>query len=55
MNQAPLSPSSDNVAAAKARQTDHLAAAMPFNANKALEDGLANATQPHAGQTAVPE
>ena len=55
MNQAPLSPSSDNVAAAKARQTDHLAAAMPFNANKALEHGLANATQPHAGQTAVPE
>ena len=55
MNQAPLPPSSDNVAAAKALQTDHLAAAIPFNANKALEHGLANATQPHAGQTTLPE
>ena len=40
---------------AKTLQTDHLAAAMPFNANKPLEHGLANAVNPPVGQTQVPE
>ena len=39
----------------KALQTDHLAGAMPFNANKPLEHGAANAIKPPIGQTMVPE
>ncbi len=48
-------PSPHSVDAAKALQTEHLAAAMPFNANKPLEHGLANARNPQAGQTIAPE
>ncbi len=40
---------------AKTLQTDQLAGAMPFNANKPLEHGLANALKPPIGQTQVPE
>ncbi|MES2583109.1 MAG: catalase [Pseudomonadota bacterium] len=43
-----------SAATAKAQQTDRLAAAMLFNANKAVEHGLANARQPHTGQTNAP-
>ncbi|MDP2367165.1 catalase [Rhodoferax sp.] len=52
-NTPPAKPSS--VAAAKAQQTERLAAAMPFNALKATEHGITNARQPLAGETITPE
>ncbi len=55
MNKTPLPPSPDRAGAAKALQTDHLAAAMPFNANKSLEHGVANAMNPSRGQAQEPE
>ncbi|MES2950800.1 MAG: catalase [Pseudomonadota bacterium] len=42
-------------AGAKTAQTDRLAAAMPFNTNKSLEHGAANAAHPQTGQTLAPE
>ena len=42
-------------AVAKALHTNHLAAAIPYNANKPLEHGLAQSLQPPTGQTMVPE
>ena len=47
-------PQPSSPAAAKALQTDRLAAAMPFNANKSLEHGLVNAQQPPSGQSTAP-
>jgi catalase len=55
MSKPSLPPGPGNVAAAKALQTDHLAAARPYNANKPLEHGLANTLHPPVGQTTVPE
>ena len=55
MNNAMPPTSPRSVAAMKAQQTEHLAAAMPFNANKPLEHGLAHAGNPPMGQTLVAE
>ena len=55
MSKPPLPASLRSAAAVKAQQADYLAAAMPFNANKALEHGNANAQSPPAGQTMMPE
>jgi catalase len=55
MSKPSLPPGPGNVAAAKALQTDHLAAARPYNVNKPLEHGLANTLHPPVGQTTVPE
>ena len=44
-----------DIARAQADQTDRLVAAMPFNANKALEHGFDNAAHPARGQTVEPE
>ncbi len=54
MSKSSTPPQPTSPAAAKAMQTDRLAAAMPFNANKALEHGVANAQKPPAGQTTAP-
>jgi len=49
-----LEPSGDDAAALKQNQTEALAAAMPFNANKPLEHGLDHGRQPPVGTTVEP-
>jgi catalase len=44
-----------DAALAKAVQAGHLAAAMPFNPNKATEHGFANGLEPQRGATVEPE
>ncbi|MDB5914444.1 MAG: katE, partial [Ramlibacter sp.] len=49
---APVAP--EDAPARKAAETEQLAAAMPYNANKAAEHGFANGTRPVAGTSIEP-
>jgi catalase len=55
MKKAPPPPIPELAKAAKALQTDQLAASMPFNTNKPLEHGFASAINAPSGQTEEPE